>query len=930
MLMKLRKPDPRTVTLDFSFLHDPQLCHLRVRKRGKRGGVRLRMRRRKFKLPLPSIVLGNAQSLGNKCDELSACCQHMHEFRDASLICFSETWLKEDHADPDIPNFSVFRGDRSAEVTGKSRGGGVCVFVNNRWCTNTTVKENLCSPDIELLSISLRPFYLPREFNQIFITVVYIHPRANLKTAVNTLSDVIHRLSSLAPDAPSFILGDFNKCRLNKALPTFRQYVTCNTCGDNTLDLCYGNIKSAFQSRALPNLGRSIHQMVQLIPVYKQKLKQSKPMVKTVKVWSQESADRLNACFDCTDWSVFLDEDTTLDETTDVISSYINFCVDTVLPTKEIKIYQNSKPWITKDLKHLLKERQSALKEKDTKKMKLTQKKIDQRIREEKKKYSAKLEDNFRQGDPRQCWQNISTITGYKPKKAELRPDDEMKLANELNVFYTRFDQHDFSLEQHQAMDTVHQIPGSPVVITEEEVRRLFKKLNARSASGPDGISSKTLKICSDSLAHVFKTLYERSLEEGHIPNIWRSSMIIPVPKKKVVSQLNDYRPVALTSVPMKCAEKIILKHLRRETANHQDPLQFAYTTKRSPEDAILTMLHNLHQHLDKPGTYARILFVDFSSAFNTIQPHLLVSKLLNMTVNPKIIDWIFSFLTNRPQRVLIGQAVSDVLVTNTGAPQGCVLSPALFTIYTADCRTKESCSLQIKFADDTSLTGLICDSDETRYREAVAELVDWCDSNYLQLNVTKTEEMIFDFRKNTSDIQPLVIKQEEVRTVHTYKYLGTVIDDKLEWTPNIDASCKKANQRLFFLRKLRQFKINSTILNLFYEAVIQSTLLYNHLCFFSSLSEADKGRLEKIVTAAGKAIGQNPKSLVEIHTKASSKKAWVILKDQSHPLNPTLSACISKRNTGRLLSMRSRTSRFKDSFLPSAIRIVNEASRRN
>ena len=348
----------------------------------------------------------------------------MYEFRDANLICFSETWLKEAHADPDIPGFSVFRGDRSAPITGKSRGGGVCVFVNNRWCTNTTVKESLCSADIELLSIGLRPFYLPREFNQLFITVVYIHPRANFKTAVNTLSDVIHRLSSLAPDAPSFIVGDFNKCRLNKVLPTFRQYVTCTTCGDSTLDLCYGNIKGAFKSRVLPNLGRSIHQMVQLIPVYKQKLKQSKPVVKTAKVWNEESADRLNACFECTDWDVFLEYGSTLDETTDVISSYINFCVDTVLQTKEIKLYPNSKPWITKDLKQLLKERQSALKERDTMKMKLTQKKIDRRIKEEKKKNSEKLEDNFRQGNSRQCWQNISTITGYKPKKAELRADD--------------------------------------------------------------------------------------------------------------------------------------------------------------------------------------------------------------------------------------------------------------------------------------------------------------------------------------------------------------------------------------------------------------------------------------------------------------------------------------------------------------------------
>jgi hypothetical protein len=291
--------------------------------------------------------------LGNKCDELAACCKFLHEFRDANVLCFSETWLKADDGDPDIPGFTVYRCDRSAAVTGKSRGGGVCVFVNSRWCSNVTVKEAFCHEDVELLSVALRPFYLPREFNQLFITVVYIHPKANVKTAADTVAGVMHRLAFQSPDAPSFIVGDFNKCRLNKVLPTFKQYVTCTTCGDHTLDLCYGNIRDAFQSRPLPNLGRSVHQMVQLIPLYRQKLKRTKPIVRTTKVWSPESVSSLNGCFECTDWDVFLDDGCSLDEVADVISSYISFCVDLVLETKEVKVYPNSKPWVSPELKHL-------------------------------------------------------------------------------------------------------------------------------------------------------------------------------------------------------------------------------------------------------------------------------------------------------------------------------------------------------------------------------------------------------------------------------------------------------------------------------------------------------------------------------------------------------------------------------------------------
>jgi predicted amidophosphoribosyltransferase len=95
-------------------------------------------------------------------------------------------------------------------------------------------------------------------------------------------------------------------------------------------------------------------------------------------------------------------------------------------------------------------------------------------------------------------------------------------------------------------------------------------------------------------LAPVFTRLFHRSFAEGHVPKLWRSSTIVPVPKKQDASQLNDFRPVALTSVPMKCAERLVLKHLRAETATHQDPLQFAYSQGRNTQDAILTLLHSL------------------------------------------------------------------------------------------------------------------------------------------------------------------------------------------------------------------------------------------------------------------------------------------------------------------------------------------------
>ena len=93
-------------------------------------------------------------------------------------------------------------------------------------------------------------------------------------------------------------------------------------------------------------------------------------------------------------------------------------------------------------------------------------------------------------------------------------------------------------------------------------------------------------------------------------------------------------------------------------------------------------------------------------------------------------------------------QYVSDMVYTNTGAPQGCVLSPILFTLYTSDLRCKGGMCSVVKYADDTSLTGFISQENETGYREEIDKSVNWCKENFLVLNLQKTKEIVFDFRK--------------------------------------------------------------------------------------------------------------------------------------------------------------------------------------
>ncbi len=115
--------------------------------------------------------------------------------------------------------------------------------------------------------------------------------------------------------------------------------------------------------------------------------------------------------------------------------------------------------------------------------------------------------------------------------------------------------------------------------------------------------------------------------------------------------------------------------------------------------------LHYILQHLDKPENYARILFVDFSLAFNSIMPDLLSDKLTQLSMPTSICQWITSFLTDRQQLVKLGKLTSRTLAISTGAPLGCVLSPLLLSLYTNDFTSKDPSVKQ--FADDTTVIGL-------------------------------------------------------------------------------------------------------------------------------------------------------------------------------------------------------------------------------
>lgn len=194
---------------------------------------------------------------------------------------------------------------------------------------------------------------------------------------------------------------------------------------------------------------------------------------------------------------------------------------------------------------------------------------------------------------------------------------------------------------------------GQSIALTEEKVRQGLRRLGPSKAPGPDLIKGRVLRECSEELASIVCQLFNHSLREHSIPTLWKRSEIRPLPEANHPVELNAYRPVALTSVLVKCLERL------SQLSHTLDLLQFAYRQNHSVEDAVMMVLHTTYSHLEKQCTYARNLFVDFSSAFNCMQPHNLCAKLQELQVDPHTILWILDFVLKREQlfsqEVLVG-----------------------------------------------------------------------------------------------------------------------------------------------------------------------------------------------------------------------------------------------------------------------------------
>ncbi|KAI4886572.1 hypothetical protein NFI96_000182 [Prochilodus magdalenae] len=431
-----------------------------------------------------------------------------------------------------------------------------------------------------------------------------------------------------------------------------------------------------------------------------------------------------------------------------------------------------------------------------------------------------------------------------------------------------------------------HAEEETPLILAADEVRRALMRVSTRKAAGPDGIPGRVLKACASQLASTFTDIFNLSLAQSTVPVCFKTTTIIPIPKKSTITSMNDYRPIALTPIVMKCFERLILSHIKRSLPSTLDPHQFAYRANRSTDDAVSLAIHTALNHLDSNNSYVRMLFIDFSSAFNTIIPSRLIHKLSTLGISSTLCSWIMDFLSCRPQCVRMGEHTSPSLTLSTGCPQGIVLSPLLYTLYTHDCTTTYSSNTIIKFADDTTIIGNITNDDEGPYREEVKLLTEWCAANNLSLNVSKTKELIIDFRKGGRTHTPLNIGGTLVEE-SSFKFLGVHLAQDLTWTTNTSHLVRKAQQRLHFLRRLRRVNLPQQLLCNFYRSTVESILTSCITVWYGSATSAERKALQRVVKTAQHITASTLPPIQDIYDKRCLRKAAHISSDPTHPSHP-------------------------------------------
>ena len=364
---------------------------------------------------------------------------------------------------------------------------------------------------------------------------------------------------------------------------------------------------------------------------------------------------------------------------------------------------------------------------------------------------------------------------------------------------------------------------------------------------------------------------------------------------------------------------------------------QFGSLPGLSTTHALLSLVHHLYKATDQRDQCVRVLLLDFSKAVDLINHNILLRKMRDMAIDPTLIQWARSFLSNRKQRVRIGSSTSCYQQVNGGVPQGTVLSPILFMIMINDL--SKDWESRWKYVDDSTLSEMVIVNEESVLQCTLDGINLWCEENDMVLNTRKCKEILICFWKKKPNFQQLTVNDYPVEHVNSAKLLGVMLISDLKWNEHVTYIVKKSSRRLYMLRLLKRGNADKKTLITVHRTCIGPILEYCNQIWHFNIPEYLSNDIERIQRRALKIIHPSLSynealvvcNMSTLHLRRE-QLCQTFFKNKVVPRSSPLSDLVEiaadpgyDLRAGRKFDpIKCITNRFKNSFIPSSVERFN------
>ena len=318
------------------------------------------------------------------------------------------------------------------------------------------------------------------------------------------------------------------------------------------------------------------------------------------------------------------------------------------------------------------------------------------------------------------------------------------------------------------------------------------------TATGPDGISAKFLRLAAPVIAQPLTWLYNQSITQGFVPSQWKSACITPIPKIPQPLSPGDLRPISVTPILSRCLERFIVKNYFYSvfsSSNHAPKFldQFAFRPTGSTTAALASILHTISEMLETEA-YVCLYSLDFSKAFDFVRQTRFLSRVHDLGFPDFIYNWLCNFFTDRTHSTKWGRSESSSLSFNAGVVQGSAIGPAAYVVCASELQPKFSANKLFKYADDSYL--LVPASSIHTVSDEISHIVQWSESYNLKLNINKCKEMMVPSpHRSLSATPPPPGKIAGIERVKSLVILGIRVSDNLSLGEHINDLTISSNQ---------------------------------------------------------------------------------------------------------------------------------------